>query len=714
MTKQIKKHAKPERRTQETGKPEDAAAEMLRLSAEIARHDKLYYQQDAPEISDANYDSLRRRLAALEATHPELSTSESPLLKVGAAPLTAFGKIRHDVAMLSLSNAFADEDVTEFADRVRRFLMLGDLDPLSLTAEPKIDGLSISIRYENGELVQAATRGDGAEGENVTANVKTIREIPHTLKGKGVPGTIDARGEIYMSHADFAALNAAQAESGDKIFANPRNAAAGSLRQLDPSITARRPLRFFAYAWGLASKLPAETQDGVVAAFKRWGLPVNPLMRVVENTGGLLAFYRDIEARRSKLGYDIDGVVYKVNRLDYQERLGFVSRSPRWAIAHKFAAEQATTVLRDIEIQVGRTGALTPVAKLEPVTVGGVVVSNATLHNEDEIARKDVRIGDTVVVQRAGDVIPQIVEVKLDKRQKSSVPFKFPVVCPACGSHAVRDTDEKSGEADVVRRCTGGLICPAQAKERLKHFVSRNALDIAGLGDEKIELFFDSGRIRTPADIFTLARRDADSMEQLATLKGFGKKSIDKLFASIDARSSPPLDRFLFGLGIRHIGETTARDLAKTFGTLAEFRAAVEGAVRGGRESEAYQEIDNIEGIGKTVVDALVGFFGEPHNAGVLDALLAEVDVQPCVRAVPTASPVSGKTVVFTGTLTRITRSEAKALAERLGAKVAGSVSKKTDYVIAGTEAGSKLENARALGVMVLTEDAWLELIGQG
>jgi DNA ligase (NAD+) len=696
-----------------TGLP-DAQSEMLHLASEIARHDALYYQQDAPEISDAEYDALRQRLSVLEHVHPELAATDSPSHRVGASPVAAFGKIRHDVPMLSLSNAFADEDVVEFAARVRRFLNLGDQDALDVTAEPKIDGLSISIRYQNGVLTQAATRGDGAEGENVTANIKTIKEIPHRLKGKDVPDLIDVRGEIYLGHKDFAALNAAQAEAGEKIFANPRNAAAGSLRQLDSSITARRPLRFFAYAWGAVSKIPGATQVEVVAAFKHWGLPVNALMQVCRDTNELIAYYRDIDARRASLGYDIDGVVYKVNRLDYQERLGFVSRSPRWAIAHKFAAEQATTILRDIEIQIGRTGALTPVAKLEPVTVGGVVVSNATLHNEDEIARKDIRVGDTVVVQRAGDVIPQIVRVIEEKRPKSAHPFKMPDVCPACGSHAVRDADEVTGEGDVVRRCTGGLICPAQAKERLKHFVSRNAVDIDGLGAEKIEFFFDTGRIKTPADIYTLQSRDAGSTEPLSELKGFGKKSVEKLFAAIDARRKIPLERFLFGLGIRHIGETTAKDLAKAYLAFPELRSAVEAAVQGGSGSDPYNDIDNIEGIGETVVDALVGFFGEPHNVEILDALLAEVEVIAFERAAAVQSPVTGKTVVFTGTLTRVTRNEAKAQAERLGAKVAGSVSKKTDYLVAGADAGSKLTTAQALGVAVLSEDDWLALIGQG
>jgi DNA ligase (NAD+) len=692
---------------------ETAEVEIARLSAEISHHDALYYRDDAPEISDADYDALRRRLNELEKAHPELKRAGSPSEKVGAAPVAVFGKIRHDVPMLSLGNAFDDQDVVDFVARVRRFLNLTADDALEVTAEPKIDGLSISIRYEAGRFVQAATRGDGTEGENVTANVKTISGIPHTLKGKGVPDVIDIRGEIYLGHDDFAKLNAAQAASGDKVFANPRNAAAGSLRQLDASITAKRPLRFFAYAWGAASKLPAVTQAGVVAAFERWGLPVNPEMRVTNTPDDLIAFYREIEGRRAKLGYDIDGVVYKVNRLDYQERLGFVSRSPRWAIAHKFAAERATTVLNKIDIQVGRTGALTPVAKLEPVTVGGVVVSNATLHNEDEIARKDIREGDTVVVQRAGDVIPQIVEVVLDKRPKNAKPFEFPTVCPICKSHAVREADEDGNAADVVRRCTGGLICPAQVKERLKHFVSRNALDIEGLGAEKIEFFFETGRIKSAADIFTLEKRDHDSEEPLTKVRGFKETSVRKLFAAIDARRNVPLDRFLFGLGIRHIGETTAKDLAKAYITFDGLRMAVNAAIDGGKESEAYREIDDIEGIGETVVDALIDFFGEPHNREQIAALLKEMTVKSFERTQTKESPVTGKTVVFTGTLVKLTRNEAKAQAERLGAKVSGSVSKKTDYVVAGAEAGSKLDNARALGVTVLTEDEWLELIGQ-
>ena len=690
---------------------DEAAAELARLAAEIARHDRLYYQADAPEISDAEYDELRRRNDAIEARFPDLVRPDSPSRRVGAPAAETFAKVRHRVPMLSLGNAFDDEEVAEFAARVRRFLSLKPDDALAVTAEPKIDGLSISIRYEKGHLVEAATRGDGMEGENVTANVRTIREIPARLTGAKIPAVAEVRGEIYMGHADFAKLNASQAASGGKVFANPRNAAAGSLRQLDSAITASRPLRFFAYAWGEMSDLPADTQEGMVAAFARWGLPVNPLMRLCASAEEMLAFYHEIAERRASLGYDIDGVVYKVNRLDLQERLGFVSRSPRWAIAHKFPAEQAVTMLRGIDIQVGRTGSLTPVARLEPVTVGGVVVTNATLHNEDEIARKDIRIGDTVVVQRAGDVIPQIVRVIVEKRPAGIKPYKFPKVCPVCGSHAVREADDDPSAGGVVRRCTGGLICPAQAKERLKHFVSRLAFDIEGLGEEKIELFFEEGLIRSPADIFTLEARDKASATPLAERKGFGAKSVEKLFRAIDARRRIGLDRFIFALGIRHVGETTAKDLAKAFRSMEAFRSAAEAAARDGKESEAYNDIDNIEGIGETVVDALVDFFSEPHNVEALDDLLEHVTVTPYERPRTISSPVTGKTVVFTGKLERVGRSEAKAQAERLGAKVAGSVSAKTDYVIAGADAGSKLTNAQKLGVTVLTEDEWLALI---
>jgi DNA ligase (NAD+) len=686
----------------------EARAELEHLARVIRHHDELYYRQDAPEISDAEYDELVKRNAAIEARFPDLIRADSPSRRIGAAPAEGFAKIRHRVPMLSLGNAFAEEEVAEFIERVHRFLRITPGTELVFTAEPKIDGLSISIRYENRRLVEAATRGDGSEGENVTENVRTIAEIPHRLAGRDVPDTIDVRGEIYMRRDDFQKLNAAQAAAGAKVFANPRNSAAGSLRQLDPRITAARPLRFFAYAWGGASSLPADTQMGMAQAFKRWGLPINPLIRLARSTEELIAYYREIGGKRAALSYDIDGVVYKVDRLDLQRRLGFVSRSPRWALAHKFPAEQAMTVLRDIEIQVGRTGALTPVAKLEPVTVGGVVVSNATLHNEDEIKRKDARIGDTVIVQRAGDVIPQIVAVVKEKRHKGAKAFQFPSVCPACGSHAVRETDVKTGKQDVVRRCTGGLICPAQRVERLKHFASRNAFDIEGLGDKHIQAFYDDGLIRSPPDIFRLKAHAAE----LEQREGWGPQSVRKLIAAIDARRRIGLDRFIYALGIRHVGESTARVLARAYGDVASFRAAMIEAAKG-RDSEAYQELDAIEGIGETVAEAMVDFFGEPHNVGVLKELLQELEPQP-MQAIETGSPVAGKTVVFTGSLERLTRNEAKAQAERLGAKVAGSVSKKTDYVVAGAEAGSKLAKARELGVKVLTEDEWLALTGQG
>ncbi|MFN3868552.1 MAG: NAD-dependent DNA ligase LigA [Hyphomicrobiaceae bacterium] len=688
--------------------PPEVAAEHAKLAIEIARHDALYYQSDAPEISDAEYDVLRQRLLALEAAYPSLATAESPSQKVGAAPAGGFGKVRHRVPMLSLGNAFTDEDVAEFVGRIRRFLNLEPQMALAITAEPKIDGLSISIRYENGRFVEAATRGDGTEGENVTANVKTIRDIPHRLKGADVPKAIDVRGEIYLTHSDFAALNAAQEKSGGKIFANPRNAAAGSLRQLDATITASRPLRFFAYTWGELSSSPADTQFGMVEAFARWGLPTNPLMRRCQNEADLIAYYRETAARRASLGYDIDGVVYKVDRLDLQQRLGFVSRAPRWAIAHKFPAEQATTELLDIDIQVGRTGALTPVAKLRPVTVGGVVVSNATLHNEDEIARKDIRIGDTVVVQRAGDVIPQVVRVIDDQRPASAVPYVFPQLCPACGSHAVREVDEKTGEADAVRRCTGGLVCPAQRVERLKHFVSRNAFDIEGLGEKSVAELYADGIIQAPQDIFTLAERDKRALKKLKDREGWGAQSVAKLFAAIDARREIALDRFIFALGIRHVGETTAKVLARAYGSAEAFRDALVAAAD--ESGEAWVELNNIDGIGRIVAKAVVEFFAEPHNVATFDALLLHVRPQP-LEAVATSSPVAGKTVVFTGTLARLSRNEAKAQAERLGAKVAGSVSKKTDYVVAGEDAGSKLTKARELGVTVLTEEEWIALI---
>jgi DNA ligase (NAD+) len=686
-----------------------AKAELKRLAAEIAGHDKRYYQEDAPTVSDAAYDALRQRNDAIEALFPDLVRADSPTRRVGAAPAAKFAKVRHAVPMLSLGNVFDDEEVVDFANRVRRFLGLPADDPLAFTAEPKIDGLSCSLRYEGGRLVNAATRGDGFEGEDVTANVRTIGEIPEQLHGNRIPELCEVRGEVYMAHADFFALNERQAAEGKPVFANPRNSAAGSLRQLDPAITASRPLKFFAYAWGEMSEMPEETQFGMLEWLGGRGFRVNPLTKLTHSVEEMLAVYRDIETRRATLGYDIDGVVYKVDRLDLQERLGFVSRSPRWATAHKFPAEQATTILHGIDIQVGRTGALTPVARLEPVTVGGVVVTNATLHNEDEIARKDVRIGDTVRIQRAGDVIPQVLGVVLEKRPANVEPYVFPTVCPVCGSHAVREVNPRTGKEDVVRRCTGGLICRAQVVERLKHFASRLAFDIEGLGDKQIELFFERGWIKEPADIFTLAKRNRDI--KLEEEEGFGDLSVRNLFAAIEARRTISLNRLIFALGIRHIGETNAKLLARHYGTIEALRDGI-AAAAAGPESEAYADLNAVEGIGEVVVDAIVEFFKEPHNREALDHLLDQVTVTAMEEA-KSDSPVAGKTVVFTGSLEKMTRDEAKAMAERLGAKVAASVSKKTDYVVAGPGAGSKLDKAREAGVNVLTEDEWLALVGE-
>jgi DNA ligase (NAD+) len=685
-----------------------ARREHARLGEEIAAHDRRYYTEDAPTVSDAEYDALRQRYEALEAAFLELATPDSLAKKVGAAPSEKFAKVRHRVPALSLGNVFREEEVAEFAARVRRFLGLGPEAPLAITAEPKIDGLSCSLRYESGKLVQAATRGDGYEGEDVTANVRTIGEIPHALKGTA-PDILEVRGEVYMAHADFAALNARQGAAGKTIFANPRNAAAGSLRQLDPAITAQRPLHFFAYAWGEVSALPASTQMGMIAAFKNFGFPVNPLMALCHSAEELIAQYRQIESLRARLGYDIDGVVYKVDSLALQNRLGFVSRAPRWAAAHKFPAERATTVLRAIEINVGRTGALTPLAKLDPVTVGGVVVSNATLHNEDEIARKDIRVGDTVTVQRAGDVIPQILGPILEKRPTNAKPYHFPETCPICGSAAVREIDPKTGEAEAVRRCTGSLVCTAQAVERLKHFASRNAFDIESLGDERIEQFFRDGLIKIAPDIFTLSERERRGIINLREREGFGELSVRNLFNAIEARRTLPLNRFIFALGIRHVGETNARRLARHFESFEVLRKTAQAASEG---SEARAEINNIEGIGEVVAEAVADFFAEKHNEEVLDALLKEVTVVP-MEAVASASPVAGKTIVFTGSLERMTRDEAKAMAERLGAKVAASVSKKTDLVVAGPGAGSKLAKAAELGIEAISEEDWLRLTGQ-
>jgi DNA ligase (NAD+) len=682
---------------------EEAARESEALAAEIAHHDKLYYQKDAPEISDAAYDALRTRLSAIEARFPELIRAESPTFTVGAAPAAGFRKVRHAVPMLSLGNAFSAEDAAEFLARIRRFLGLGADAPIALVAEPKIDGLSCSLRYENGALVQAATRGDGAEGEDVTENVRTIANVPHRLSGNPPP-VVEVRGEVYMDKRDFTALNERRAAAGEPLFANPRNAAAGSLRQLDPSITRQRPLRFFGYAWGEVTTPLAATQWQARGRLAGFGFTLNEPAERVDSLNGLLAYYARIEAERPRLPFDIDGVVYKVDDLALQERLGFVSRAPRWAIAHKFAAEKARTVLNDILIQVGRTGALTPVAALEPVTVGGVVVSRATLHNEDEIARKDIRIGDTVLVQRAGDVIPQVLGPVDADRPGRGKPYQFPTHCPECGSLAVRE------EGGAVKRCTGGLICPAQAVERLRHFISRNAFDIEGLGEKTIREFFEEGLVTQPADLFSLKRDHEKAFPPFAAREGWQEKSVANLFNAIEARRTIPLDRFIFALGIRQIGEATAKLLARRYHSVRALRDAMNDAQVHG--SAAYGELLSIEQIGESVADDLLAFFAEPHNQEAVDALLAEIVVTDIEPPAALDSPVAGKTVVFTGTLETMTRQEAKARAEALGAKVAGSVSAKTDYVVAGADAGSKLARARELGVAVLSEPEWRELAG--
>ncbi len=686
-----------------------ARAELGRLAREIAEHDRLYHERDAPRISDAAYDALCRRNDQIEARFPKLMRRDSPSLRVGAPPAAAFAKVTHSRPMLSLGNAFEADEVRDFADRVRRFLRIGPDETLALVAEPKIDGVSASLRYEKGRFVLGATRGDGEVGEDITANLRTVRDLPKRLSGEDVPELIEARGEIYMRRRDFLKLNEAQQAQGKPPFANPRNAAAGSLRQLDHGVTASRPLRFFAYDWGEASELPSDTQWGMLGRLRAWGFRTNPLARRCTTLDEALGLYGQVEAGRAGLAYDVDGMVYKVDRLDWRQRLGMVSRAPRWAIAHKFPAAQARTTLRDIRIQVGRTGALTPVAVLEPVTVGGVVVSNATLHNEDEIARKDVRIGDTVVVQRAGEVIPQVVGVVAEGRPKGAVPYAFPTVCPICGSHAARALlDAESGEHEKVRRCSGGLICSAQATERLRHFVSRDAFDIEGLGEKQIQAFRDSGLVKEPADIFTLSGRNAGFEPPLEQRDGWGETSARNLFAAIEARRAIALDRFLYALGIRHVGQATARLLARHFPSWERLLDIMTRALS--REGEAFEELQNIDGIGPKVAEAILDFFAEPHNVKFLDDLLTQVRVEDFAQP-RSASQLSGKTVVFSGTLERMSRREAKARAEALGAKVAGSVSAKTDLVVAGPGAGSKLEKARALGVEVLSEDEWFDLI---
>ena len=686
----------------------DAAVELERLSALIAEADLAYYTDDAPAMDDGTYDALRRRNAAIEKRFPGLKRDDSPSERVGAPVSSGFSKAKHVVPMLSLDNAFSDEDVTDFVGRVRRFLGLSGDETIRVTAEPKIDGLSLSLTYEHGKLVRAATRGDGRIGEDVTANAQTVADIPKTLSGTDWPQRIDVRGEVYMSHADFRALNAREGELGRKTFANPRNAAAGSLRQIDSAVTRSRPLRFFAYAWGETSEVFADTQSEAIAAFKRWGFVVNDRFEASDTIDGLLRTYRALEADRASLGYDIDGVVYKIDRLDWQTRLGFVSRAPRWAIAHKFPAEKATTLLESIDIQVGRTGSLTPVARLKPVTVGGVVVSNATLHNEDEIVRKDVRVGDTVIVQRAGDVIPQILgAVDTDRPGRGPV-FQMPSVCPECDSAAVRELDDK-GEPDVRRRCTGGLICPAQAVERLKHFVSRKALDIDGLGAKQVTMFYEKGLLEGPQDIFRLAARIAEKdLPPLAEWEGFGETSAQNLFSAIDARRSPSFARFLAGLGVRRVGETTAGLFARHFLSWDSFWQTVQRAAAEGEDCEAFSELVAIDGIGATAARALAAFVSEPHNRDMMAALLSEVTVADAVAAA-SDSRVAGKTVVFSGALETMTRDEAKARATGLGAKVSGSVSKKTDILVAGPGAGSKLKRAEELGIETLTEAEWLK-----
>ncbi len=677
----------------------DAANELMRLARAIARHDRLYHAEDSPEVSDAEYDALVRRNAELEAAFPHLIREDSPSRKVGhAIAASPLGKVAHEVRMMSLDNAFSPEEVAEWLARMRRFLNLPDDAPLACTAEDKIDGLSCSLRYEKGVLVRAATRGDGQVGEDVTANVAHIQDIPQSLP-QGVPDVFEVRGEVYMEKQAFTALNAAQHETGGKLFANPRNAAAGSLRQKDASVTAKRPLRFWAHGWGAASAVPGATQTEVVAALKAWGFPVSPLFTRIEGgADALIAHFDAIGAGRPGLPYDIDGVVYKLDRLDWQERLGFVSKAPRWALAHKFPAERAETVVQGIDIQVGRTGKLTPVGRLAPVLVGGVTVTNVTLHNRDEIARLGLRVGDRVVIQRAGDVIPQVVENLT--REEARPDFPFPDHCPECGSEAVAE----EGEVDV--RCTGGLICPAQRTQRLEHFVSRKALDIEGLGEKTIAQFFALGWLESPADIFRLAQRRAD----ILGLEGWQEKSVDNLLAAIEAKRAPDAARLLFGLGVRHIGETTSRDLMKHFHELPALRVLAERAHAG--DAEAVGEITAIDGIGPSVVEALGDFFHEPHNVAVWEDMLGEV-TPPRYEVKTVASRVAGKTVVFTGKLETMSRDEAKAQAERLGAKAAGSVSAKTDLLVAGPGAGSKLKKAAELGIETMDEAGWAAIVAE-
>jgi len=694
-----------------------AKAEHARLTVEITGHDKRYYQQDRPTITDAEYDALRARYNAIEGRFPDLKTLESLSLKVGVAPTGRFKKVRHAVPMLSLDNAMSEQDVVDFVARIRRFLKLGEDEKIAFSAEPKIDGLSMSLRYEDGELVTAATRGDGSEGEDVTANIRTLKDVPQKLKGKGVPAVCEVRGEVYMTKKAFLELNERQKAGGGELYVNPRNTAAGSLRQKDPTITASRPLGFFAYAWGEMSEMPEDTQSGMIKWFETCGFKTNPLTRICRSTEELLAFHRKIEEGRAELDYDIDGVVYKVDRLDWQERLGFVSRSPRWAVAHKFPAERAITVVKGVLITVGRTGALTPTAQLDPVGVGGVIVQNVTLHNEDyikgvgnkgEVLRegRDIRIGDTVIIQRAGDVIPQVVDVVIDKRPKNAKPYHFPKKCP-CYLHTdiVREVTA-TGEEGARLRCSGEFACPFQKIEHLKLFSSRGAFDIDGLGEKQIEFFFDKEWVREPADIFTLER---EHKKDLLEEEGYGETSVRNLFTAIDQRREIALDRFIYALGMRHVGDTTARALARGYGSWKAFHDACLKVAKG--DEEAVAEMDALDQIGDTVIDSIKAYFGEKHNRDIVERLVKEMDKILDVEKPKTDSKIAGKTVVFTGSLEKMTREEAKATAERLGAKTAGSVSKKTDYVVAGPGAGSKLAEAKKHRAQVLTEDEWLKLI---
>lgn len=680
-----------------------AKEELARLAKEIHHHDVLYHQKDAPKISDAKYDSLRQRNEAIEKQFPQLVRKDSPSLRVGAAPQEKFSKITHSIPMLSLGNAFSKEDIEEFITRIRRFLGLDEQECIPLFCEPKIDGLSVSLRYENGKLKHAATRGDGEVGEDITANVKTIATIPLEIKSPDVPEVLEVRGEVYMSHHDFETLNKQREKDGEALFANPRNAAAGSLRQLDSSITAKRRLQYFVYGFGELSRALSETQQGSLETLESFDFTTNPLSEIVQSVEELFQFYERLYEKRPTLAYDIDGIVYKVNRLDWQKRLGFVARCPRWAIAHKFPAEQAKTRLEKITIQVGRTGVLTPVAELTPITVGGVVVSRATLHNRDEIERKDIREGDLVVIQRAGDVIPQVVAVDMEKRPKESEPYVFPDHCPVCGSMAKQEGD------DVAVRCTGGLTCNAQVVERLKHFVSRVAFDIEGLGAKQIESFYNDGMIRSPVDIFLLEKRDKEApLVSIAHREGWGSKSAQNLFDSINNRRIIGLDRFIYALGIRHVGQNMAKLLAYNYQTFDRWYHSMQQAASG--EGEAYEELIAIDGVGGKVAETIADFFLEAHNIEVITKLVEQLTIQS-VEKKQVSSALSGKTVVFTGTLTQMTRNEAKATAESLGMKVSGSVSKKTDYVVAGEAAGSKLKKAKELEVQVLSEEQWLTML---